>query len=214
MKKKGVGDQCLHCLHKRILLTLMSRCYRVTHNAVQSFYMQTMGLKMKKNEKEWKKERMKQRKKCIANIIKCVFWVFSIRKWSEPAKVLVVNKSPAMVFVVLLVSLSAIYRVGLSGSIIVLICFHSLSSAPFLKSKIDVPSGSTTALPFLFCLRLRLFNSWDLLHFLLRWFISQVKSLSRIASGKMYARKWSGVKDIRLMNFKNIFFCVQEQIQT
>lgn len=40
--------------------------------------------------------------------------------------------------VVLFDSLSAIYRVGSSGSIAVLICFQSLSSAPFLKSKIDM----------------------------------------------------------------------------
>lgn len=39
-------------------------------------------------------------------------------------------------------SLSAIYRVGLSGSIVVLICFQSSSSAPFLKSKIDMFSAA------------------------------------------------------------------------
>lgn len=65
-----------------------------------------------------------------------------VQEWGRPAKVLVVDKIPLMVFVVLFVSLSAIYRVGLSGSIDVLICFQSSSSAPFLKSKIDMFSAA------------------------------------------------------------------------
>lgn len=50
-----------------------------------------------------------------------------------------------MVFVVLFISSSAIYRAGLSGSIAKLICFQSSSSAPFLKSKIDVLSAAVPA---------------------------------------------------------------------
>lgn len=50
-----------------------------------------------------------------------------------------VNKSPE--FFVLFISLSAIYGVGLSGSITMLICFQSSCSAPFLKSKIDMFSA-------------------------------------------------------------------------
>lgn len=71
-----------------------------------------------------------------------LFNLVLICKWGVLAKVLAVNKSPEMVFVVLFVSLSAIYRVGLSGSIAVLICFQSSSSAPFLKSKIDMFSAA------------------------------------------------------------------------
>lgn len=64
-----------------------------------------------------------------------LFNLIPVWKWGVPAKVLAVNKSPVMVFVVLFVSLSAIYRVGLSGSIVVLICFQSSSSAPFSKEQ-------------------------------------------------------------------------------
>lgn len=75
-----------------------------------------------------------------------LFLVFSIFSSSGSkaclARLLVINKSQLMVFVVLFVSLSAIYRVGLFGSIHVLICFQSSSSAPFLKSKIDMFSAA------------------------------------------------------------------------
>ena len=74
--------------------------------------------------------------------LRSLFNLVLIWKWGVLAKVLAVNKSPEMVFVVLFVSLSAIYRVGLSGSIAVLICFQSSSSAPFLKSKIDMFSAA------------------------------------------------------------------------
>lgn len=79
------------------------------------------------------------------------FWAFSILRSSGSkgvlAKVLAVNKSPEMVFVVLFISPSAIYRVGLPGSIAVLICFQSSSSAPFLKSKIDMFSAAVPPPP-------------------------------------------------------------------
>lgn len=61
------------------------------------------------------------------------------------AKVLAVDKSPEMFFFCccfVRLSPSAIYRVGLSGSIAVLICFQSSSSAPSLKSKIDMFSAA------------------------------------------------------------------------
>lgn len=51
-----------------------------------------------------------------------------------------VNKSPEIF--VLFILLSAIYGVGLSGSITVLICFQSSGSGPFLKSKIDMFSAA------------------------------------------------------------------------
>lgn len=65
-----------------------------------------------------------------------------IWKWGTLAKVLLVNNSPVMVFVVLFIALSAICRAGLPGSIAMLICFQPPSSAPFLKSKIDMFSAA------------------------------------------------------------------------
>lgn len=56
-----------------------------------------------------------------------------------------VNKSPEIF--VLFISLSAIYGVGLSGSITMLICFQSSHSGPFLKSKIDMFSGAVPPAP-------------------------------------------------------------------
>lgn len=50
-----------------------------------------------------------------------------------------VNNSPEIF--VLFISLSAIYGVGLSGSITMSICFQSSHSSSFLKSKIDMFSA-------------------------------------------------------------------------
>lgn len=58
----------------------------------------------------------------------------------ELSRMEAVNKSPEIF--VLFISLSAIYGVGLSGSITMLICFQSSRRAPFLKSKIDMFSAA------------------------------------------------------------------------
>ena len=50
-------------------------------------------------------------------------------------KVSAINKSPVMVFVVLFVSLSAIYRVELSGSIAMLILLSVFKQCPFSKEQ-------------------------------------------------------------------------------